>query len=216
MKSLKLCILPAAPAVAALLLWQAGEDLERLSRHRNLGKAFYENPTSHPQAVEEFSKALALAPSSSRERLNYGLALLRAGDPKEGVAELEKVQKQDPTLPHTWFNLGIAYKREGRYPEAIRQFERMIQLVPGEPVAHYNLGLLYNLTGKEPAALEQFHIAARLNPNLVAPHFQIYNAHRLAGRDEEAARALALFQQVKKQQKEADEQEDMEIGRAHV
>jgi len=210
MKSLKLCILPAAPAVAALLLWQAGEDQERLSRHRNLGKAFYENPTTHPQAVEEFRKALALAPSSFRERLNYGLALLRAGDPKEGVAELEKVRKQDPALPHTWFNLGIAYKREGRYPEAIRQFERMIQLVPGEPVAHYNLGLLYNLTGKEPAALEQFHIAARLNPNLVAPHFQIYNAHRLAGRDEEAARALAVFQQVKKQQKEADEQEDME------
>jgi tetratricopeptide (TPR) repeat protein len=210
MKRLRVCLALVVLALAALWLLRAGEDQERLSRHRNLGKAFYENPTTHPQAVEEFRKALKLAPGSVRERLNYGLSLLRAGGVKEGVAELEKVQTQDPSLPHTFFNLGIAYKREGRYPEAIIQFERMIRLVPEEAVAHYNLGQLFNLTGKEPEALEQFRIASRLSPNLVAPHFQIYNIHRLAGRDEEAARALAEFQRLKEQQKQADEQEDME------
>ncbi|HEV8039230.1 MAG TPA: hypothetical protein VGP62_10240, partial [Bryobacteraceae bacterium] len=68
---------------------------ERLWQHRNLGKAYYENQTTYVQAVAEFQKALLLAPNSVRERLNYGLALLRAGRTKEGVAELEKVQKQD-------------------------------------------------------------------------------------------------------------------------
>ena len=53
-----------------------------------------------------------MAPDSARDRLNYGLALLRSGSTKEAIAELEKVQQQDPSLPHTWFNLGIAYKRE--------------------------------------------------------------------------------------------------------
>lgn len=212
MNRLKLSIVPVVLAGAVMLLpWGAGPaDQERLSRHRNLGKAFYENPTTHPQAVEEFRKALELAPNSFRERLNYGLALVRAGSAKEGIAELEKAQKQDPALPHTWFNLGIAYKREGRYAEAIQQFERMIRLAPQEPVSHYNLGLLYNLTGKPEDALEQFHLATKLDPRLVAPHFQIYNAHRLAGRTQEAARALEVFQRVKEQQKAADEQEDME------
>src|SRR5580658_3126744 len=86
---------------------------DRIGRLRNLGKAFYENPTMQPQAVEEFKKALDLAPNSARERVNYGLALLRAGKTKEGVAELERAQKLDPKIPHTWFNLGIAFKKEG-------------------------------------------------------------------------------------------------------
>src|SRR5260370_33168093 len=83
---------------------------ERLWKHRNLGKAFYENPTTQAQAVAEFKQALDLAPSSTRERLNYGLALLKAGKTQEGVAELLKGQKQDPKLPHTWFNICTVYR----------------------------------------------------------------------------------------------------------
>ena len=84
-----------------------------LWRYRNLGKAFYENPTTQAQAVTEFRKALDIAPDSVREIVNYGLALLRAGNTQAGIAELLKAQKLDPKLPHTWFNLGIAYKNQG-------------------------------------------------------------------------------------------------------
>src|ERR1035437_4683146 len=68
-------------------LSRAGEDL--LWRYRNLGKAFYENPTTHQQAVEEFRKALGLAPGSARETVNYGIALLRAGRVAEGIRSEE-------------------------------------------------------------------------------------------------------------------------------
>src|SRR5262249_26875899 len=91
----------------------AADAADQLAIHRNLGKAFYENPTTYAQAVEEFTKALALAPDSVRERVNLGLALQRAGKTAEGVAELKKAQQQDPKLPHTWFNLGIQYKKDG-------------------------------------------------------------------------------------------------------
>jgi len=84
-----------------------------LAQHRNLGRAFYENPTTQAEAVVEFKKALDLAPNSVREKLNYGLALLRAGRTQEGVAQLKDVQRRDPKLPHTWFNLGIQYKKTG-------------------------------------------------------------------------------------------------------
>ena len=82
-------LVPSAAIAAAALLLLKGADSARLAedeiwRHRNLGKAFYENPTTHAQAVEEFKKALDLAPDSARERLNYGLALLRnAGDRRD-------------------------------------------------------------------------------------------------------------------------------------
>src|SRR5712664_3024199 len=125
---MKRLVLPAVAITAAALLLLKGADANRLKedelwRHRNLGKAFYENPTTQMQAVDEFKKCLELAPNSARERLNYGLALLRAGKTKEGVAEIEKAQKQDPKIPHTWFNLGIAYKKDSQYDKAIAQLE---------------------------------------------------------------------------------------------
>ena len=171
---------------------------EQLWIHRNLGKAFYENPTMHAQAVEEFKKALDLAPESARERLNYGLALLRDAKTKEGIAELEKVQKQDPKLPHTWFNLGIAFKQSSEYDRAIQQFEQMIKLVPNEPASHYNLGYLYKLSGKPDMALQYFEKAAQLDPHLAGPHFQLYNSYRQAGRTADADRELKAFQEIKK------------------
>ena len=114
-----------------------------LWHYRNLGKAFYENRATQYEAVETFKKALDLAPDSAQERVNYGLALLRAGKKTEGMAELEQAQKQDPTIPHTWFNLGIAYMRDSKESRAIEQFEGMLRLVPDEPITHYNLGKLY-------------------------------------------------------------------------
>ena len=111
-------------------------DEDRLWRYRNLGKALYENPTTQKQAVEEFRKARDLAPNSARETLNYGLALLRAGETAEGIAQLEKAQKLDPHLPHTWFNLGATFKRQAEFDRALAQFQQMARLVPTDPTTH--------------------------------------------------------------------------------
>src|SRR5947209_6016273 len=102
----------------------------KLWEYRNLGKAFYENPDTHTQAVDALHAALELDPKSVRERINYGLALLRAGKNQEAAAELEQAQKQDPSLPYTWFNLGIFYKHAGDYEKATAQLRQMTQLVP--------------------------------------------------------------------------------------
>src|ERR1039457_2312291 len=133
--------------LSALLLWAVDSPplSPSLAQHRNLGRAFYENPTTQAEAVVEFKKALDLAPDSVREKLNYGLALLHAGKMPEGVAQLKDVERRDPKLPHTWFNLGISYKKAGDTDAAVAQFERMIQLVPDEAIGHYQLGSLYKL-----------------------------------------------------------------------
>jgi Flp pilus assembly protein TadD len=201
-------------SVAALVLLSGADasriEQDRLGRFRNLGKAFYENPTTLPQAVEEFKKALELAPNSAREHVNYGLALLRAGRTKEGVAELERAQKLDPKIPHTWFNLGIVFKKEGDYAPAVAQFEGLLRLVPGEPVSHYSLGVLDKTADKRDDAVREFETAERLNSNLAAPHFQLYNLYRQAGRAADAARELEIFQKLKALTEGAVTPEDME------
>jgi tetratricopeptide (TPR) repeat protein len=183
---------------------------EQVWRHRNLGKAYYENPMTQIKAVQEFKQALDLLPTSTRDRVNYGLALLRAGKTQEAVQELIKAQKEDSSIPHTWFNLGMAYKKEFDHQRAVEQFEGMLKLVPDEPVTHYNLGIEYKLTGKAQPALEQFEAATRLNPNFSAPHIQLFNAYRELGRSQEAARELELFNESKKRKAGAAIPEDPE------
>lgn len=196
---------------ALLFLGAVSSSLEeRLSQHRNLGKAFYENPTTHALAVAEFKKALDLAPNSNRERLNYGLALLHAGRTAEGVTQLEQVQRRDPLLPHTWFNLGVYYKKSGDARNAIAQFERMASLVPNEPIVHYQLGTLYKTQGRMDDARAQFERAAQLNPLLAAARFQLYNLYRQTGRQEDARRSLEFFQRLKKQDEGAAIPEDVD------
>ena len=96
-----------------------------LDQHRNLGKAYYENPTTQQEAVQEFQQALAIAPDSARDKLNYALALLKVpGREQEAIQLLQEVQRQDPTLPHTWFNLGIYYKHQGDAQRAIGAVRR--------------------------------------------------------------------------------------------
>ena len=183
---------------------------DKLQQARNLGKAFFENPTTQTQAVAEFKKALDILPDSARERVNYGLALIHAAKTAEGIAELEKAQQQDPKIPHTWFNLGIQYKKASNYEKAITEFEGMAKLVPDEPITHYNLGVMYKLTGKADAALKEFELSSKLNPRLAGPHFQLYNAYRASNRTDEANREQQIFQDIKKAQAGAAVPEDLE------
>jgi tetratricopeptide (TPR) repeat protein len=202
-----------AVIAVALLLISAAQDAsleERLARHRTLGKAFYENPATQKESVEEFRNALALAPDSIREQLNYALALLRAGKTDEATGILQKVQARDPKLPHTWFNLGITWKKAGIHDRALAQFQQLVKLTPDDAIAHYNLGAMLKITGNQDGAMREFERAAQLDPSLAAPHFQLFNAYRTAGRQELAKTELEKFQRIKKQQEGAAIPEDVD------
>jgi thioredoxin-like negative regulator of GroEL len=204
----------AGAALALGALFVAAADVrpaeDSLWEHRNLGKAFFENPDTHVQAVTELREALRLNPNSARDRINYGLGLLKAGQTDEGMAELVKAQKQDPANPHTWFNLGIAYKHAGDYEKAIEQFQGMIKLVPTEAVAHYNLASVLRSKGDTEAALPEFLEAERLNPNLAGPHFQLFSLYQRAQKREEAVKERRAFEEIKKRTEGAPVPEDME------
>ncbi len=205
----------AIAGLAGILLAQTSRPVRdqpgsQLWHYRNLGKAFYENPTTQKQAVDEFRKALALAPGSAREQTNYGLALLRAGEAKAGIAALQKAQKMDPRIPQTWFNLGIEYKKQGDLDAALAQFQGMVRLDQNEPVTHYQIGAILKSKSQPAAAVKEFETARDLNPRLAAPHFQLYGLYRQLGRAGDAAAELRTFQQIKKEQEGAAVPEDME------
>jgi len=208
-------ICACAISLAALLIWvspsaTSAADNPAIERHRNLGKAFFENPTTHIEAVTEFKKALDLAPNSVREKLNYALALIHGNRVPEGIALLEQVQRLDPSLPHTWFNLGLYYKKSDQPEKALAQFQQFAKLVPNEPIAYYQLGTLNRAAGRVPEATQDFEKSAALNPDLAAAHFQLYNIYRQSARPEDAAKQLAIFKDLKAKTEGAAIPEDVD------
>ncbi len=207
-------ICACAISLAAVLIWvtprTSAADNPAIERYRNLGKAFFENPTTHIEAIAEFKKALDLAPNSTREKLNYALALLHGNRVPEGIALLEQVQRLDPSLPHTWFNLGLYYKKSDQPEKALAQFQEFAKLVPDEPIAHYQLGTLHRAAGRTAEAVQEFEKASALNPDLAAAHFQLYNIYRQSGRPEDAAKQLGIFKDLKAKTEGAAIPEDVD------
>jgi tetratricopeptide (TPR) repeat protein len=189
---------------AALLAAQSqAPDGERLAMLRNLGKAFYENPTTHKQSAETLGQVVAANPSSAKDRLNWGLALLRSGETQKGMAELERVQKAAPEIPHTWFNLAIQWKKFGETDKALEQIRQFVKLAPNDPPGHYNLGVLLRQKGDLAGAVAAFEKTAQLEARLFGPHFQLFNLYRQMGQAEKSRSELALFQK-RKQEREGD------------
>ena len=180
-----------------------------LQEARNLGKAFYETPGSSQQAVEQLKKALDLNPGSAREHLNYGLALLRAGQREEGMEQVVRAQRIDRSLPHTYFNLGIEYKKAGEVEKAIDQLLQMQKLVPNEAKTQYNLGALYKQIGNTRRAIEKFELTIQLDPSLAAPHFQLFGILRRTDPDR-AMQELETFKGLKEATEDAAVGEDVD------
>jgi tetratricopeptide (TPR) repeat protein len=197
------------PPLSALDTSLSPKNQQLLWEHRNLGKAFFENPDTHVQAVVELKDALDLS-GSVRDRVNYGLGLLRAGQTDAGMAQLIQAQKEDPTNPYTWFNLGITYKHAGDYDKAIEQLKGMIKLRPNEAVPHYNLAAVLRAQNNLEAALPEFLEAEKLDPDLAGPHFQLFSTYQRLGRREDALRERQAFEAIKKREEGAAIAEDME------
>ena len=126
----KRAIVAVVSAVLVSVLIAASQQADMLWHHRNLGKAFYENPTTAKEAVEQFRQALDMAPDSVRERINYRTGAAEERRHEGGCRRTEKAQKQDPSIPHTWFNLGIVAKRDGDYARAISELSECVKMVP--------------------------------------------------------------------------------------
>ena len=150
-------------------------------------------------------------PHSARERLNYGLALLRAGKTKEGVDELLKVQKQDPAAtaylvqPRHRVSQG---RRRGKGHAAVRAHDR--NWFRTSPSRTTTWERCTNRPARSTKRSSSSRAPRELDPNLAAPHFQLYNVYRQQGKKEQAAKELAEFQRLKKLQEGSATPEDME------
>ncbi|MBW2119136.1 MAG: tetratricopeptide repeat protein, partial [Deltaproteobacteria bacterium] len=90
---------------------------------------------------------------------NLGMAHVREGNLRAGLAKLLEAVKLDPENPDLQHEVGIVYRNLGEYKLALPHFKKALALRPRFPEAQNNLGTLYLLLKDWDRAVECFQKA---------------------------------------------------------
>jgi len=150
---------------------KALEDLNWAIASRRDHKAFYNRGLLFtklnllPQAIADYSSAIALNPSFYEAYNNRGALFEKQGHDDKAVADYNAAISLRPSYFQAYMNRGLVFERAGQYDRALADFDRAIALNPGHPDAYYNRGLfLFNRLGKLDGALADLDRAIALNP----------------------------------------------------
>jgi tetratricopeptide (TPR) repeat protein len=176
---------------------KALEDFNRVILLRHDAKAFYHRALVFtklnllPQAIADYSSAIAVNPSFYDAYNNRGLLFERQGLYDKALEDFNTVISLRPAYFQAYVNRGLVFDRGGRYEDALADFGRAITLNPGNPDAYYNRGLLlFTQLGKFDDALADFDRAIALHPGDPDAY---YDRGRLFERMGAPDRALADF-----------------------
>jgi tetratricopeptide (TPR) repeat protein len=131
--------------------------------HDNLGQAL-ESHGRRPEAIEEYTRALAQNPLDARTHFNLGTALDELDRTPEALPHLEESVRLAPQDRMSQENLAIALLRSDRPAEAEPHLRRALEIEPHSYLAHYYLAGALDRLGRTDEMIEHLREAVRLNP----------------------------------------------------
>jgi tetratricopeptide (TPR) repeat protein len=140
---------PDSPAIA----YGLGMALLRKSRSPVLG----DKAKDSKEAIDEFSKAIALKPDFLNALAERGRLYVELGRPNEALADSTRAIELGSEWPKEWFGRGWAYTRLRQWERAIPDFSRALQMQPRYREAQTHRGYAYSVLGQwEKAAADLF------------------------------------------------------------
>ena len=117
-----------------------------------------------------WADATAQSPQSGVANLNYGYALMAAGQSAEGRRYVDRGVALNRDLIRIEMDRAISYAQQQRAIEAILAFHRVLAMDPNSAEAHYNLGVLYEEQGQTARAIGEYLAAVKFNPKAADAH----------------------------------------------
>ena len=157
-------------------------------------------------AVDSFSRALQLDPSSADASIGLARAQFGSGMTQQAETTLERAIANFPNKAPLELELAqLLLKQaetgdEGAGARAEQLLKSAVALDDTLAEAHYQLGELELARGQAQRALIHLEKAAKLNPTSAKTHFALSRAFRRLGRNEEAAKQAALYDKLKEQE----------------
>lgn len=147
-------------------------------------------------AVDNYEKAIALAPESVPALSALGALLTAMGRPDEGQVHLERAWRLKPHLAATHNNYGLALLRAGRLAEAADRFREAVTIEPDEAQYHANLGAALVEQKEFAAAVSALRAAVRLAPREIGYRYQLGMGLTELGEHAEAVEVLRAARQL--------------------
>ena len=185
---------------------------DKASTHVRLGRAYYTG--DYPdQAIVEFKKAIALDPRGLGQHYFLGLAYL-GHNPEAGYARAEPEFRAELALAPSDFGshymLGYIALKQSRTAEAEKEITRALALKPDDPSALLLAAELFSATARDAEAEPLLRNAISALGSSSPPKYDAIRVHYMLGRllqrtgqQEEAAKELALSEQLRTQLRDA-------------
>ena len=106
--------------------------------HADLAKT-YQELSLYPQAVEEYEKAIALAPNFPDLQCNLARCYMEAGDPDRAHPALARAIELHPGYADALVLLGVLHYQRREISEAVSAWERALTSDPGNVLAQIYL-----------------------------------------------------------------------------
>lgn len=134
--------------------------------HALLGLS-YEKIDDAGRAMEEFRRAMELAPEDGRNPLYLGMLYQSRQRAEQAVPFFEQALKLNPLLDDAWFAVGDYYLERHDLEKAVHAFQVLSALQPQSPAARGKYALVLQMQGDFPAAEVQLKKVLDANPDNV-------------------------------------------------
>jgi tetratricopeptide (TPR) repeat protein len=172
-------------------------ELRPTDLHALLGRAFvWERFMNFADALEDYRRAVAAHPDSTRARLKLAETALLAGTPAEALAAFEWLAARDAQAPAVRLGLARCHRRLARPDEAKRLLSALRAEFPDHWEVLWESGEI-ELEGGAPEAAEPLlRRATAARPFDRRPHYALYRCLLRLDRHADAERASARVKQL--------------------
>jgi len=147
------------------------------------------------EAIDQFQKALNIAPGYPEIKTNLIIALTRKGRTDEAITHLQALLKEYPNDAQAHYNLGNALRKKGDSQGAIAAYEKTLSIQARYPAAHYNLGIALDQNGQIDEAIAHYREAVQEQPNYPEAYYLLGNDLLQKARVDDA---IAAYEQALK------------------
>ena len=166
------------------------------------------------RAIEEYTKALAVAPSATQLHLAIGSIYLGQREYKKALAAFQAELKNDAYSVAALARMGEVHFVLGDTDAADKVLKQAIAINPASATAHKTLGRVYFKTREYQKSVEHLRSALRLGVQADEDlYYHLGRAYQLLGNREEAERNLAIVSRLKEARRSiAQERLESSVG----
>lgn len=167
-------------------------------RTHQLRAEYHAAAENYDQALEEYGRALALAPGAPQLHLAVGSLYLGRKEFEKALGSFQSELNNDPYSVQALSRMGEVLLVLGSDSRAEEVLQRAISINPGFAMSHKALGRVYFKRRDYDAAVEHLQAALRLGVRDDEDlHYHLGRAQRMLGNLEEAERSLSIVTRLK-------------------